>query len=131
MDKLCNIEFKILKQLSQAEGAVDVQFLTSGIPHYEEIINYLLFKGYIWSHALDSDDFNVGKTNITVLTLPTHFFITPAGLAAYYVEKERREAENLLVVKQRKANRLRLILDITALSISVLALLSTILFHFL
>lgn len=130
MDKLCNIEFEILEQLSRAEGTVELTLLTNGIDHYEEILNYLIFKGYIWSADLDSDDFDVDKTNITAFALPTEFFITPAGLAAYYADKERREAEYLLIIKQRNANRLRLILDITALSISVVALVSSILFHF-
>lgn len=130
MDKLCNIEFKILEKLSQAEGAVHVQFLTSGIPHYEEIINYLLFKGYIWSLALEGKDFDVSKTNITMLTFPTHYFITPAGLAAYYVEKERRDAEALLRNEKVEEKKQHSVFEIITISISVLALLSSLLFRF-
>lgn len=130
MDKLCNIEFEILKQLSQAEGTVETIFITHGIEHYNEILNYLLFKGYIWSHALEDKDFEVGKTNITMLTFPTHYFITPAGLAAYYVEKECREAEALSKAEQSEDKKKHSAFEIITISISVLALVSSILFRF-
>lgn len=128
MDKLCNIEFEILKELSQSKGAVDVQFLTNGIPHYEEIINYLLYKGYIWNY--DLDEFDANKTNITKITFPTSYFITPAGLAAYYVEKERREAEALSKAEQTEDKKQHSAFEIITISISVLALVSSILFRF-
>lgn len=130
MDKLCNIEFEILKELSQSKGAVDVQFLTNGIPHYEEIINYLLYKGYIWNYDLDEDKFDANKTNITKITFPTSYFITPAGLAAYYVEKERREAEALSKEEQTEDKKQHSAFEIITISISVLALVSSILFRF-
>lgn len=130
MDKLCNIEFEILKQLSQAEGAVDVQFLTNGIPHYEEILNYLLFKGYIWNHDLDEDEFDVNKTNITKITFPKSYFITPAGLAAYYVEKERRAVIALSRTEKAEEKKQHSIFEIITISISVLALLTSILSRF-
>lgn len=128
MDKLCNIEFEILKELSQSKGAVDVQFLTNGIPHYEEIINYLLYKGYIWNY--DLDEFDANKTNITKITFPKSYFITPAGLAAYYVEKERREAEALSKEEQTEDKKQHSAFEIITISISVLALVSSILFRF-
>lgn len=128
MDKLCNIEFEILKELSQSKGAVDVQFLTNGIPHYEEILNYLLYKGYIWNY--DLDEFDANKTNITKITFPTSYFITPAGLAAYYVEKERREAEALSKEEQTEDKKQHSAFEIITISISVLALVSSILFRF-
>ena len=128
MDKLCNIEFEILKELSQSKGAVDVQFLTNGIPHYEEILNYLLYKGYIWNY--DLDEFDANKTNITKTTFPTSYFITPAGLAAYYVEKERREAEALSKAEQTEDKKQHSAFEIITISISVLALVSSILFRF-
>lgn len=128
MDKLCNIEFEILKELSQSKGAVDVQFLTNGIPHYEEILNYLLYKGYIWNY--DLDEFDANKTNITKITFPKSYFITPAGLAAYYVEKERREAEALSKAEQSEDKKKHSAFEIITISISVLALVSSILFRF-
>lgn len=128
MDKLCNIEFEILKELSQSKGAVDVQFLTNGIPHYEEILNYLLYKGYIWNY--DLDEFDANKTNITKITFPKSYFITPAGLAAYYVEKERREAEALSKAEQTEDKKQHSAFEIITISISVLALVSSILFRF-
>lgn len=130
MDKLCNIEFEILKELSQSNNAVDVQFLTSGIPHYEEIINYLLYKGYIWNYDLDEEEFDANKTNITKITFPKSYFITPAGLAAYYVEKERREAEALSKEEQTEDKKQHSAFEIITISISVLALVSSILFRF-
>lgn len=125
-DILCNIEYDILDMLAHSDGAADVDGLVLGDPHRDEILNYLLFKQYIWSYALEG--FNPEKTEITMKTLPTHYFITPKGLAAYYVERERREAERAAALNQNKADKQRFKLDLIAILISALALLSSILF---
>lgn len=61
-----------------------------------------------------------------MITFPTHYFITPKGLAAYYVERERREAERAAALNQNKADKQRFKLDLIAILISALALLSSI-----